>query len=606
MRIDVQSEAGISGSNETAPAAAPRPVDGLSLGDGLIDLLPAAVYVCDAVGRIRRFNPRAEELWGRTPRLGDPDELFCGSHRMFRADGSPLGHADTPMAEALRTGREQRDQVAQIQRPDGTRIWALVNIHVIRTDRGEIAGAVNCFQDITARMRAEAALEESQALLRTVIEATPECVKIVARDGTLLQMNGAGLRMIEVDAAADAAGRCTFELIASEDRERWREHHERVCNGESLSWEFTVTGARGTRREMETHAVPLRMPDGAVAQLAITRDVSARNRSDRAARDSERRLRQLLDALPSAVYTTDVDGHVTFFNEACVRLAGRRPEIWVDRWCITHALYRPDGTPLPFEDCPMAVAIREGRAIAGAEILAERPDGARVPVLAYPTPLRDGDGTVVGAVNMLVDISERKYAEERRLLLINELNHRVKNTLATVQSLAHQSFRGSGRSTAQEWFMGRLFALAGAHDLLTRDDWKGADLRDLVAVATAPLVTADRDPFDIRGPELRLRPKAAVPLAMALHELCTNALKHGALSQGGGRVGIDWTVDDSGEERLLRMRWAESDGPEVAVPERRGFGSRLIERGLAHELQARVRQQFLRGGLVCDIELPLP
>lgn len=579
---------------------------GPPLDDRLLDLLPTAVYVCDAAGRIVRYNKSAARLWGRSPRPGDSDERFCGAHRLFRANGEPLAHRDTPMADAIATGRPHRDAVVQIEQPGGRRLWALVSIDPIFDDQGRIAGAVNCFQDVTDRIEAEARLEESRALLGAVIEATPECVKIVARDGTLLRMNAAGLRMIGADSAADVEGGSTVGLIAPEDRERWRQQHERVCGGESLTWEFTILGRDGARREMETHAVPLRMPNGAVAQLAITRDVSQRRAADRVIRESEQRLRQLLDALPTAVYTTDARGYVTFFNEACVQMAGRRPEIWADRWCITHTLYSPDGTPLPFEDCPMAVAITQNRAIAGAEILAGRPDGTRVPALAYPTPLRDPEGRVVGAVNMLVDISERKSAEERRQLLINELNHRVKNTLATVQSIAYQSFQGEAKSKSHEWFQGRLFALASAHDVLTREDWKGADLRDIVAATTAPLTTPERSPFDVEGPELRLRPKAAVPLAMALHELCTNAAKYGALSNGVGRVGIAWEVDEAGPDRLLRLRWAERGGPPVEVPQRRGFGSRLIERGLPHELHARVRLEHRREGVTCAIDMPLP
>lgn len=574
--------------------------------DRLLELLPTAVYVCDAEGRIVRHNRRAAELWGRSPLLGDLDERFCGAHRLFRADGTPLMHRDTPMADAIRTGRAHREQVVQVEQPGGRRVWVQVDIDPLRDDQGKLVGAVNCFQDITARIEAEAQLQESRSLLRAVIEATPECVKIVARDATLIQMNSAGLRMVEADRAEEVEGGSTVALIAETDREHWLRHHERVCRGESLTWEFTLLGRRGARREMETHAVPLRLPDGSVAQLAITRDVTRHNAAARAIRDSEQRLRQLLDALPTAVYTTDSKGYVTFYNEACVRLAGRRPEIWADRWCITHALYRPDGTPLPLDDRPMAVAIRESRPISGAEIIAERPDGGRIPVLAYPTPLRDGDGTVLGAVNMLVDISERKYAEERRQLLINELNHRVKNTLSTVQSIAYQSFQGEARSKANESFQGRLFALAGAHDVLTREDWKGADLRDIVATTIAPLAAADRDAFDVAGPELRLRPKAAVPLAMALHELCANAAEYGALASAAGRVRIAWEVGETGEQRSLHLHWIESGGPPVAPPSRRGFGSRLIERGLAHELGARVRLDHRAEGVTCDIDVPLP
>src|SRR5437870_3361750 len=129
-------------------------------------------------------------------------------------------------------------------------------------------------------------------------------------------------------------------------------------------------------------------------------------------RNREHFYRELLEALPAAIYTTDSAGRVTFYNQAAVSLAGRRPELGSDRWCVSWRLYWPDGTPMAHEECPMAIALREDRAIRGTELIVERPDGARVPILPYPTPLHDESGMLVGAVNMLVDISDSKKAEE--------------------------------------------------------------------------------------------------------------------------------------------------------------------------------------------------
>ena len=127
--------------------------------------------------------------------------------------------------------------------------------------------------------------------------------------------------------------------------------------------------------------------------------------------------RELLDALPAAIYTTDAAGRITYYNEAAVHLAGRKPEIGSDEWCVTWRLYWPDGTPLPHDECPMAVALKTGRPVRGVEAVAERPDGTRVPFMPYPTPLHDAAGNVVGAVNMLVDLTERSDAEQARQLL---------------------------------------------------------------------------------------------------------------------------------------------------------------------------------------------
>lgn len=575
------------------------------LDDTILELLPVAVYVCDAGGTVVRYNRRAADLWGRTPRPGDPAELFCGSHRLFRCDGRPLAHAETPMADAIRTGRPHRDVEVQVEQPGGHRIWILVNIAPIKAKSGEIIGAINCFQDISERKQNEERVRQSQELLHAVIETSPECVKIVAREGTLLHMNRAGLQMVEATATEEVEGRSVLDLIAPEHRDHWLAQHEQVCDGSRLSWEFDIVGLHGARRHMKTHAVPLTMPDGKIVQLAITVDISQRKRDEEALRESERGLRELLEALPTAVYTTDSNGNITFYNRAAVELSGREPELGKDQWCVTWRLYQPDGTPLPHDTCPMAVALKEGRAIHGAEIIAERPDGTRAPVLAYPTPLRDSAGVLTGAVNMLVDITDRKQDEERRQLLVNELNHRVKNTLATVQSIAAQSFRCESQSRAFAWFEGRLVTLSQAHDLLTRENWEGADLSEIVARASAPLCADDQDRFIFSGPALRVRPKMALSVSMALHELCTNAAKYGALSNETGHVNISWDLVEDQADGRLRLQWEECGGPPVVAPQHKGFGSRLITRGLAHELGAKVQLDYPPSGVVCTIEAPL-
>ncbi len=319
--------------------------------------------------------------------------------------------------------------------------------------------------------------------------------------------------------------------------------------------------------------------------------------------ENDRRFRELLDALPAAVYTTDVEGRITFFNEAAAELWGHRPELGRSEWCGSWRLRWPDGTPMRHDECPMAVTLREGRSVTG-EAIAERPDGTRIPFAAYPKPLRDGSGRLTGAVNTLVDISHRKAHEERQRLLINELNHRVKNTLATVQSIAVQSFHDVAEDQLQ-WFQGRLVALANAHDVLTRESWEGATIRELLTTVLAPLAGRDSSRFAAAGPDVRLSPRLVLSLSMALHELCTNAAKYGALSNDNGQVQVHWSLDGTNGGARLRLRWQEIGGPPVQPPQRKGFGSRLITRGVAQELSANVRLEFPATGVVCEIDAPL-
>ncbi len=200
------------------------------------------------------------------------------------------------------------------------------------------------------------------------------------------------------------------------------------------------------------------------------------------------------------------------------------------------------------------------------------------------------------------EIEVRRRAEEHQRLLIHELNHRVKNTLATVQSIAAQTDRAGGDRDA---FLERLLALSRAHDVLTRENWEGAELSAIVQGAVQPFEIAAGQRFRICGPEARLEPQPALALAMALHELATNASKYGALSQAGGRVTIDWTIRPAAPDARLELCWRETGGPPVVVPTRKGFGTRLLGRGLAAELDGRVEVDYRPDGLVCIVEARL-
>jgi two-component sensor histidine kinase/CHASE1-domain containing sensor protein len=201
------------------------------------------------------------------------------------------------------------------------------------------------------------------------------------------------------------------------------------------------------------------------------------------------------------------------------------------------------------------------------------------------------------------EVAARKRSEERRKLLLDELNHRVKNTLATVQSVAAQSLRNApDLKTGRKDFEARLMALSEAHNLLTRDNWRGADLADLAKVELAPYDGGRKERVTLLGEPVWLSPNTAVALGMAFHELATNAAKHGALSGEKGQVKVQWTVDRSGEAPdRVSIVWREAGGPPVSAPDRKGFGSRLILSGLAHQLKGDVSLVFEPDGVSCSI-----
>ena len=204
------------------------------------------------------------------------------------------------------------------------------------------------------------------------------------------------------------------------------------------------------------------------------------------------------------------------------------------------------------------------------------------------------------------EIAERRAAESHRELLINELNHRVKNTLATVQSVAAQTLRtGQIESDVRERLDARLMALSDAHNLLTEHNWQGASLDEVVEMALRPYRADGDNRFAVDGPPVALSPQTALAFAMSLHELATNAAKYGALSSNEGRVELRWAIEGDTGSRL-RMIWSERGGPLVKPPSREGFGTRLIQRGLAAELGGSVSLDYAEAGLVCTIDAPVP
>lgn len=320
--------------------------------------------------------------------------------------------------------------------------------------------------------------------------------------------------------------------------------------------------------------------------LAPPDDVSGRGRLD-----------DLIESVTDAFYAVDRDWRVVVFNRAAEEFFGFRREEVLGRglWDIF-----PVGRELPFGKACFA-AMERGEVCQMESPSAFRP-GRMVELRIGP--LRAG-----GVAVALRDVTERfeaqqrmAEAEEHLKLMVLELNHRVKNNLATVQAIAVQTLRGSERpEEAREAFLRRITALAAAHDILTREQWEGVGVGD-IAEGVLHALDADRR-VKLDGPDLRLAPKAALSLSMAFHELGTNALKYGALSCADGEVRLGWRV--AGEPPMLEVSWCERGGPPVAPPASRGFGSRLLERGLAAELRGQVEMRFEPDGLSCAIRAPL-
>ena len=219
-------------------------------------------------------------------------------------------------------------------------------------------------------------------------------------------------------------------------------------------------------------------------------------------------------------------------------------------------------------------------------------------------PLRDPTGQIVGLSCAAVDITERKEGEAHLRLLMRELTHRSKNLLAVIQAMARQTARHTGTiERFLEQFGARLQALAASHDLLVQESWYGASLNELVRLQLGHYL--DRTQVTVEGPPILLKPEAAQGLGLALHELATNAAKYGALSRSAGRVSISWHRLPASDGHGIEIVWQEKGGPEVAMPEQRGFGTLVIERNLGRALDAQVDLAFAPGGVICRIIVPV-
>jgi PAS domain S-box-containing protein len=251
----------------------------------------------------------------------------------------------------------------------------------------------------------------------------------------------------------------------------------------------------------------------------------------------------------------------------------------------------------------------EGSTNGSAEITYRRKDGSLFCAAIFISPVLDESGNVVEHFASFVDLTKHKQEQAQSAMMIDELNHRAKNTLSTVQSIVSQALRkDSDLTEIREAIESRLFALARSHDLLSRENWKGAGLLDLVKEILEPFgVSKDRkESFVITGDNIRLPTREALALGIAFHELATNAVKYGALSNSTGSVQLAWAIEPtSGGDRLI-LHWQEKNGPPVSPPTRKGFGARVIEHRLTHELGGNVDLDYRVDGVVCTINIPAP
>jgi PAS domain S-box-containing protein len=376
---------------------------------GILDALPVATYMTDAEGRLTYFNPAAVKLSGRTPEIGT--DKWCVTRKIFLADGTPLPHDQCPMALALKDREVPTGTECIAERPDGTRFWFTPFPAVLRNGEGHIVGGINVLIDITDRKNAEV---EASEQFRAIVETTPECVKIVAPDGTLLFMNRSGLGMLGCSCADGVVGKSVYDVIAPEDRERFREFNELICGGQEGSLQFEIVGLNGERREMETYAAPLRHTDGTTVHLAVTHDITSRKHADRTAL----LLSAIVDSSDDAIISKDLNGVVMSWNKSAQRLFGYTAEEAIGRTIAS--LIIPDDRQ--DEEPDILARLRRGERVDHFETVRRRKDGSLLDISLTISPVKNAQGVIIGASKIARDITESKRI--RSALLESEARFR--------------------------------------------------------------------------------------------------------------------------------------------------------------------------------------
>ncbi|MDP8921019.1 MAG: PAS domain S-box protein, partial [Pseudomonadota bacterium] len=456
-------------------------------------------------------------------------------------------------------------------------------------------------RDLTEQKRREAELRESEAHLAAIFDQAAAGFSECDLSGRFLRVNG---RFCEISGYSQEQllGGLRMQDITHPDDlpDNLRLFKQAIEAGEAFEIEKRYIRPDGREVWVGNTVTPILHEAGLPHIIAsVTIDLTARREAEAALRQSESRLRLALDAGRMAVWESDTSTNSVTTSPELNRLLG-----FPENATPTIEEIRSRYAPGAHERLRIAAAaaLKHGQRYVEEELEVIWPDGSHHWLLlrADLEASHGPEGAVfIRATGVAFDITERKLWEDRQQLLINELNHRVKNTLATVQSIAVQSFRDLGPEGALRvtTFQDRLMALARAHDILTRDNWEGAELGELIDEVIEPYCRQSSGRCNVDGPRVRLTPNVALAISMAVHELATNAAKYGALSVPGGHVSITWTLTFD-EPRHLTLCWQEHGGPPVVPPMRKGFGTRLIERSLAHELAGEAILAYVPTGLV--------
>jgi PAS domain S-box-containing protein len=521
---------------------------------------------------------------------------FADDAEPTRADyeaGYLPGEGDRVRAEfqsVIAAGGASVETEFQHQGPDGVQRWLMLRAEVAKDAAGRPERVFGVLLDVTERRRGEQALRESEARFRIMADSAPSPVWVTTAAGGIEFVNEA-FTQVAGRPRDSLAGDVWLDLLHPDDIAQVSA--ARAAAREKLapySFEARFRNADGRYRWMLASSKP-RFDAAGVFQgyVGMAVDLTERRLAQEALKESEQRFRQMAEGAPAMLWVGDETGKCVYLNKALRDFWGVAEDLSDFTWSATLV---PEDRESLFEAFGAAMAKQEGFEV---EARYYRADGAVRTLKTQASPRRDAAGRFLGMHGVNIDVTDIREAEAKQRLLINELNHRVKNTLASVQSMARQSLRpGTSVDVGRERLVERVMALSRAHDVLTQSDWKHAEMGAIVADALDPFIDPAAQRFLVGGPDCRLGPNAALSVAMALHELATNAEKYGALSTPGGRVELAWTCENG----RARLTWREMGGPPVVEPTRKGFGTRLLQAGVAAEPSGGTSLEFAPSGVI--------
>jgi len=462
-----------------------------------------------------------------------------------------------------------------------------------KDEHGNVEGWIASILDVTERKRGEQLAQQ----LASIVEFSDDAIVSKDINGIIVSWNRGAQRLFGY-SADEVVGKPITILMPPERQEDGPKILARIRRGEHIDHYETVRQRKdGGQVDIALTVSPLRDAEGKVVGASkIARDITERKRVERALRAREAELETVISRTPFMLIRCSPDLRYRFVSPAYAEMLGRRREDVIGRPIVDIIGEEGFKTILPHINKVLAGERAEYEGEVQYQSI-----GKRFLHGVY-TPDKDDRGEVIGWIASILDVTERRRAEAQRDLLIAEVNHRVKNTLATVISIAHQSFsEDKSFEDAQDSFNSRIRALAQSHTRLADANWSGISLETIVRDETAPYRNGSN--VNIVGPGVILNPKCAVSIGMAIHELTTNAAKYGALSAKNGLIQVSWETAPSDNE--VRITWIERGGPIVRPPRRSGFGRRLLEQALAADLNGTVKLDFREEGLTCLIAFPL-